>query len=342
MNMLTESSNIDVEPLYEITQGSEKNLLLFTAVDLGIFDCIETAKTAETIAGELKTDLKLTVKFLNSLVAIGLLAKQNCLYCNTSLASAYLVKGSPFYQGNLLSLMKKGRQQRWSKLGDCLRAGLAVPEEKPKRVFDRGFTLAMAEGAMRGGLQETLKIVSSLPEFSNATKLLDLGGGHGLYSIGFCQINPKLQSFVFDLPPVLEVTREFIARYQMQKKVHTIAGDFTTDDWGEGYDIIFASDALYKPKELLIPVLQKVKDTLNEGGIFITKQWTINKERTGPVTTVLWDLMVSLQNSFPFYTYNDEEFVSILEEAGFSRIEVFDTSTASKPSRIIVSRKELK
>jgi len=340
MKLLTDIPGTDAEPLYEIMQGSEKCLLLFTAVELGVFNCLETPKTAETTAGELKTDLKLTVKFLNSLVAIGLLTKQNCLYCNTFLASAYLVRKSPFYQGNLLSLMKKGRQQRWSKLGDCLREGLTVPDEKQEKVFDRGFTLAMAEGAMRGGLQEALKIVSSLPEFPNATKLLDLGGGHGLYGIGFCQINPKLQSFVFDMPAVLEITREFIAKYQMQDRVHAIEGDFTRDDWGGSYDIILASDALYKPKELLLPVLQKVKDSLNEGGIFITKQWTINKERTGPVTTVLWDLMVSLQNSFPFYTYNDKEFVSILEEAGFSRIEVFDTSTASKPSCIIVSRKE--
>ena len=342
MRLLTDIPGTEAEPLYEITQGSEKCLLLFTAVDLGVFDCVETAKTAETIAGELKTDLKLTTKFLNSLVAIRLLTKQDCLYCNTSLASAYLVKESSFYQGNLLGLMKKTRRQRWSKLGDSLRAALTVPEEKPERVFDRGFTLAMAEGAMRGGLQDTLKTVSSLPEFSNAARLLDLGGGHGLYGIGFCQINPKLQSFVFDMPAVLEITHEFITKYQMQDRVHTIAGDLTKDDWGEGFDIIFASDALYKPKELLIPVLQKVKDTLNEGGIFITKQWTINKEKTGPVTTVLWDLMVSLSNNFPFYTYNDEEFISILKEAGFSRIEVFDTSTASKPSRIIISRKEVR
>lgn len=193
---------------------------------------------------------------------------------------------------------------------------------------------------MRGGLHSTLEIVSSLPEFVKATKLLDLGGGHGLYAIAFCQANPKLESVIFDLSAVIEVAREFIARYEMQDCVHTLAGDFSKDSWGNSYDIIFASDALYKPRDLLLPILGKIKDTLNEGGLFITKQWTINEQRTAPVTTVLWDLMVSLSNNFPFYTYNDDEFTNVLKEAGFRRIEVFDISTPAKPSHIIVSRKE--
>lgn len=340
MKPLPKFPDVDPEPLYELTQGLEKCLLLFTAMDLGAFDCLEIPKTAQQLSAELKTEPRLTAKFLNSLVAIGLLKKQEPFYINSPVAANYLVKDSPFYQGNLLNLIKKNWQQRWSKLGDCLKEGPAQPGKKPDDVFNQSFILAMAEGAMRGGLQSTLQVVSSLPEFSNATKLLDLGGGHGLYPISFCQINLKLESYIFDLPPVTEVASEFIARYQMQDRVRTLAGDFTTDDWGNSYDIIFASDALYKPKEVLVPILEKIKATLNKGGLFISKQWTMNKQRTAPVTTVLWDLMVSVSSNFAFYTYNDEEFTDVLKDIGFEKIEVFDISTPSKPSCIIVGRKE--
>lgn len=339
MKLILGKNNVDIEPLYEITQGLEKCLLLFTAMDFGIFDCLKIPKSAEEVSSELKTDLKLTLKFLNSLVAIGLLIKKELLYSNSSLATTYLVKDGPFYQGNLLNLMKKTRHERWLRLDQALKKGPVQSEKKLEGVFDKGFILAMAEGAMRGSLHSTLEIVFSLPEFKNAARLLDLGGGHGLYAIAFSQANPKLQSFIFDLPPVIEVAREFIARYEMNDRVHTLAGDFIKDDWDTKFDIIFASDALYKPKELLFPILQKIKSSLNKGGLFIAKQWIIDKERTTPITTVLWDLMVSLLGNLPFYTYTNEEFIELLKEMGFKGVKLFDISTPSKPSRIVVARK---
>lgn len=340
MKAIQKTPNIDIEPLYEITQGLEKGLLLFTAVESGVFDCLKKPKTVEEVFRDLKMNSKLTAKFLNSLVAIGLLTKKDSHYNNTLLSATYLVKDSPFYQGNLLNLMEKTKSERWSRLGQVLKEGPIKPPRKPDEVFDKKFILAMAEGAMRGGLHSTLDIVSSLPEFANAAKLLDLGGGHGLYAIAFSQVNPNLKSVIFDLPPVIEVAKEFIDKHEMNGEVHTIHGDFTKDHWDNGYDIIFASDALYKPKELLFPILKKIKETLNEGGLFISKHWTIDKERTTPVTTVLWDLMVSLIGHMPFYTYTNEEFVDILKDVGFKKIKSFDISTPSKPSRIIVAKKE--
>jgi SAM-dependent methyltransferase len=340
MKPIPKIPNIDIEPLYEITQGLEKGYLFFTAMELGIFDHFEKSKTAREITDELNLDVDLTVKFLNSLVAVGLLAKEKSLYCNTTLVAAYLVKGKPFYQGSLLNLMKKTRHERWTSLSQFLKKMPIQPEKKVSAIFDRSFILAMAEGAMRGGLHSTIEIISSLPEFKDVRKFLDLGGGHGLYAIGICQVNSKLQGFVFDLPPVIEVAREYIDEYGMNDKVHTISGDLANDDWGADYDIIFASDSLYKPKGSILPVLKRIRDSLSQKGIFICKHWAMNEDRTTPTTTVLWDLTLSLMGNPAFYTYSNEEFSDILKEAGFSKIELFDISTPSKPSKIIVARKD--
>lgn len=340
MIKLPPSPQVDIDPLYEITQGLEKGLLLFTAMEYDIFTCLKTPKTAENISAELGIDSKFSIKFLNSLVAIGLLTKKDSLYCNTLLTATYLVKDEPFYQGNLLNLMKKTRQQRWKKLPLVLKSGSGQPNKKFEEAFDKGFILGMAEGALRGGLYDTIKALSQLSEFSKAQRILDLGGGHGLYAIAFAQMNPAIESFVFDLPPVIEVAKEFITKYQMENRVKTITGDFTKDDWGNNYDIIFASDVFYRVREVVLPVLQKIRNTLNKDGLFICKQWTIDETRTSPMTTVLWDLMVSMLGSPSFYTHTNEEFIRVLKEAGFKRIELIDISTPSKPSRIIMARKE--
>ena len=49
-----------------------------------------------------------------------------------------------------------------------------------------------------------INIISELPEFKEARKLLDLGGGHGLYAITFTKSNPNLGAYVFDFPDVVE------------------------------------------------------------------------------------------------------------------------------------------
>jgi hypothetical protein len=77
-----------------------------------------------------------------------------------------------------------------------------VPAHKHEHKYDRESIDWIARGTMLGRLQATLKIVSKLPEFLNAKRLIDLGGGHGLFGIGFAQENPQLEVVVFDQPGV--------------------------------------------------------------------------------------------------------------------------------------------
>jgi SAM-dependent methyltransferase len=338
MKQIPKLPTVDIEPLYEIAQGGEKFILLTTAMDLNVFEFYAEPATALEFIDKACTDRKLTEKFLNALVAAGLLTKENLIYGNTPLASTYLMKGKPFYQGNLLGLMSKTRQERWANLGRCLKEGPLQPDKDKKQIFDKSFIIAMAEGAMRGGLHRTVEIVSSLPEFAGSKKLLDLGGGHGLYAIAYSQANAELESVVFDLPPVMEATKAYIDEYEMQDKVRAISGDYTQDDWGNGYDIVFASDCLYKPREDLMPVLKKIWDSLNPGGIFISKHWMMDNDRTSPDTTVFFDLMVSLIGTFSGYTYSRKEAAEVFAAAGFS-VETIDISAPSKPSMIFVCRK---
>lgn len=338
MKPLPQLPNVDIEPLYETAQGGEKLTLLKTAIDFNVFEFFAKPATSREFIDKACTDATLTEKFLNALVATGLLSKNDATYGNTPLAFTYLMKDKPFYQGNLLGLMSRTRQERWANLGRCLKEGPLQPDKDKKQIFDKSFIIAMAEGAMRGGLHRTAKIVSCLPEFAGSKKLLDLGGGHGLYAIAFSQANPELESVVFDLPPVMEATKAYIDEYEMQDKVRAIGGDYTKDDWGNGYDIVFASDCLYKPREDLMPVLKKIRDSLNPGGIFISKHWMMDSDRTSPDTTVFFDLMVSLIGAFSGYIYSRQEAAEVFAAAGFS-VETIDISSPSKPSMIFVCRK---
>lgn len=329
---------IDIETFYQSTQGGEKLFLLKTAVDYKVFEFFQEPASANEFADTRQTDLRLTEKFLCALSAINLLTKADSTFCNTPLASNCFIEGKPFFQGNLVGLMLKTRQERWANLGRCLKEGPMQPQRDQKQTFDVNFTKAMAEGAMRGGLHRTVDTVTALPEFPAAKKLVDIGGAHGLYAMAFAQANPELRSIVFDLPQVIEATNDYIRSYEMQDRVTAIAGDYTTDDWGDNVDIVFASDCLYRGEEELIPVLRKIEASLNPGGLFISKHWMMNDGRTSPDTTVFFDLMIALAGNSTGYICTSQESMAMMESVGFE-VESFDVPTPSKPSVILVGRK---
>lgn len=171
---------------------------------------MEGDKTAEEISQSLGTDPSLMKKFLNVLVSLGLLSKTGDRYAKTQLSEIFLKKKSPFYQGNLINLVLKNYQE-WAKLGEALKGQITQESTSiSESSFDKKFILAMAEANMRGPLFKVTEAISGLPEFKNARRLLDLGGGHGLHAIALAQENPQLQGMVFDLPPVVESESLFL------------------------------------------------------------------------------------------------------------------------------------
>jgi SAM-dependent methyltransferase len=339
MKKIPDLPNVDIEPLFAITQGVEKYYLLKTAMEIGLFNFCDKPRSEEDVIGRFHTDPQLTTKFLKSLVSIGFLEVKEAMYGNSTLTQAYLVKEMPFYQGNLLRLIDRNSKERWGNLLECLTNGDRQQDKNKAPIFNADFTVAMAEGAMRGGLHKTVEIVSNLPEFNQAKRLLDLGGGHGLYSIAFCQGNPNLTAVIMDIPPVLEVTNKYVQEYGMTDKIHLIPGDFLVQPLEKGFDIVFCSDSLYRPREKLVPLLKKIHDSLSHGGLFISKHWLLNKEGYSPETTVLFDLTIAINGRFPMQVYTIEEAVELYESQGFIT-EIHDISTPSKPSWIIICRKE--
>ena len=224
-------------------------------------------------------------------------------------------------------------------LKEILRTGAKAPDPiERNNVFGRNFTYAMAQGALRGSLHRTVEAVSALPEFKGMKTLLDLGGGHGLYAIALCRLNPELCATIFDLPSVIETTKEYIVQFGMKKRIEISSGDFNRDDIGKGYDMILASDVLYRDREQLI--LQKIHKALNKNGLAILKHWTIDGNGgTTALTSALFDLGLSLRGG-DHTMYTTAEYAALLQDSGFSSVCIFDIGTPWSPSSIVVGTKQ--
>ncbi|MDI6776316.1 MAG: class I SAM-dependent methyltransferase [Syntrophales bacterium] len=328
------------EPINQIIRGYILTQVLSTAMRYGIFSRLDKPKSASILAEEISTEPAITEKLLEVLVSLDLISKADGGYVNTDLVRSFFVKDSIFYQGDLIDFVVDS-YPLWSQLDQALRDGHLrnSVKGKMKDTFDRRFIMASAEASIRGALQDIVEVIAGLSEFKDAKRLLDLGGGHGLYSIAFAQRNLSLQAVVFDLPPVLEISRRFIKDYEMEGRVSVMAGDYLNDDLGSGYDLIFISHSLfYQPREILETPLRKIYRALKEKGALVINHWVRQKDRNSLISS-LWDLRLTLLGS-PHYLYSKEEYLDLLRRCGFVEKDILHPTTSSSPAEIIVARKD--
>jgi predicted TPR repeat methyltransferase len=154
--------------------------------------------------------------------------------------------------------------------------------------------MMMANAERAGDAQTAVKIVSNLPEFSSFQKMLDLGGGPGIIGMAIVDSHPNMKGVVFDLPPVVKMAESFIREYKMTDRMSVLGGDFNKDFIGEGYDLIFSSNALQFAQDI-DTVTKKIYNGLNPNGVFVSIfGFGQTQEQTKPEDLVLSLLSMGL------------------------------------------------
>jgi len=326
--------------LRNIALGFEKGQIFLIALKLDVFTQLKEPKTAETLSKNLETHPEITRRFLDVLVALKLLSKREDLYSTATDVTPFLVEGEPCFAKYLKFSIEE--QEVWMKLEQSLKDGPSnIPADKHEHKYDRESIDWIARGTMLGRLQATLKIVSKRPEFLNAKRLIDLGGGHGLFGIGFAQENPQLEVVVFDQPGVTDITQEYINEYGMQDRVKIMTGDYTKDDIGSNYDIAFEACSFGGNAGESKSFYQRVCNALNDNGLFITQTFTINDDRTAPLSSLIWDLKEQMTGHSHMHIRTNSKLFNIFEKVGLAGERVIDMSESSTmPMRTIIAKKK--
>ena len=342
MKILLEKPKVDSTPLFRLLNHSLDGLrcyyTLISALKLNIFESLKTPKTLDRLSKEYGCDKKLLLIFCRVLCKLGLVLRDGEKYVASPLAKIYLTKNSPFSQKFYIEDTARN-VKLWMNLPKILRKGPV--SLKAERFFSERAVHIMAQHALCGELQKTVETVASLPEFMEARRLLDLGGGHGLYSIAFTKINPKLKAYVFDLPKVTEKTRRYIRMFKA-RRVYTISGNFFKDDFGDNYDIIFSS---YNPGGKKIGLISKIYGSLKRGGLYINKQIFPDKCSNNPLLDLEWNLWVfdGVEKGEKIYSFRGDvgmdEYLKHLEKAGFKILNVYSLPTSLEGGQMIVCKK---
>ncbi|MEW6108600.1 MAG: methyltransferase [Nitrospirota bacterium] len=283
--------------------------IILTANNFRIFDHLDgKGKTADAISKTISADSRATELLLNSLVAIGLLEKSKNLFRNSAVASRYLVRAKPGYQGNILSHYNT-LWDNWSGLDNVLKTGR--PNKKSHN--HESFILGMHDLASL----KVKKIINNI-NLTGVKRLLDLGGGPGTYSMAFAR--KKMDVTLFDFPDTLKISKRLIEEAGLGDKIRLLPGDFTKDNIGNSYDMVFISQIFhaYTADECL-SILGKSYASLNNGGHVVAQEFYLDEKRTLPMQGAVFSINM-LVNTPGGRTYTPGEMSAWMKKTGFSDI----------------------
>jgi SAM-dependent methyltransferase len=152
--------------------------------------------------------------------------------------------------------------------------------------------------------------------------ILDLGGGSGAYCIAAIQRYPHLKAIVMDFEPVTKIALEFIGQWGLEDKITTLAGDFTSDPFPQGPDVIIQASNLPQYDQTgLENVMRKGFEALVPGGEYHVVGETVSVEKDGELGPAMWGLHEALFGSLG-RAHSEKEVITYLQNAGFVNVEV--------------------
>jgi SAM-dependent methyltransferase len=330
--------NQSYEGLYNLLIAPIRSKLLLTGIELKVFNVLSEPKSHKDVAEAIGTHPSNTRVFLNGLAAMDLLQKKDGLYRNSPVAQAFLVENSPTYLGRLLTFMKPD-DQFLQNLPKLVKEGPPPPPEKSpfsEEALAKGVVI-MADFERAGYIQMGVKIVSRLPEFPSFRKMLDLGGGPGLIGMAIVDAHPKMKGVIFDIPPVVEETKNFIKEYGMETRMEVLGGDFNRDSVGGRYDLVWTSSALQFAVDI-DSVVKKVYDALNPGGVFVSVYpFGQTHEGTKPESTVLSLLSITLMGQEGRFDHGC--IADSMLRVGFKSVRSQNIDTFMGPMELDIARK---
>lgn len=320
---------------------SQHQLPAVTVADeLGVFAAtVDQAKAGDALADELGLDPFALGILLSMLAAMGLMTHRGGAWRATDIARTYVLKDSRFYWGPLLH-GARGPKEAHQIFAQALRRGtiedgtapvnnwesgqLGVERARDIAAFMHAHSLPASIGAARSGV------------FAQSRRLLDVGGGSGVFAVAVAQRHPELRASVMDLNAMCQAAKTYIDEGEVADRVDTLAVDMFREPWPTGYDTLFFSNIFHDWRpETCRELAAKALAVLPSGGRIVLHEQLMNDNLDGPLTTAAFSMLMLMGTRGKQYSL--PEFREILEGAGFTDVAAVDGSgyyslvTATKP-----------
>ena len=306
------------EEVVAVVRGFWPACVLLAAADLNVFTILKTKPmSAKAVADKLEADTRAISILLDALAAMALLSKQNKEYSLSSDIAQLLTEDS---NRSILPAIRHQANclRRWVQLPQVIRNG--QPAERILNIHSETEDLAAFTGAMDNFSTSVATDVISKLRNLNFCHLLDVGSASGTWTIEFLRAVPEAKATLFDLPEVILMAKEHIAKAGLTDQVEFVEGDFYTDDIPTGADFIWLSAIAHQnSRQQNQQLFSKLYTVLENGGKLVLRDVVMDESRTKPEGGALFaiNMLVATEGGG---TYTFDEFRMDLLNAGFANI----------------------
>ncbi|MBL7809089.1 MAG: hypothetical protein JNN28_14815 [Saprospiraceae bacterium] len=314
------SNDIIPHPFADASSSVGLGFALGSAVKLKIADALSTEhKSVPKIAAKAGVSELGCELVLDCLDALGYVTKKGHQFAFTKRGYQNLSPESPQNFRHFIlfcDYLYKG----YLNLDETIRQGKPAESAMLEKMTE--YEWELFSRAMIDISQTNVKeVAGKVPVRKSATKMLDLGGSHGLYSIELCKKHPQLKATIVDLPPVKKYADECIAKHSAGDKIGYLASDFMKDDLPKGNDIILGFNIIHglTPSENEY-LAAKAFESLNPGGCYVILDQIKGiggSSQLSKATTAYMALNLLHQAGGKTYTYAEAD--TIAKKAGFQK-----------------------
>jgi acetylserotonin N-methyltransferase len=243
------SPPVDDRQIWDIWLSFHNLPTMLAADEISLFDALADGPLA---LGDLARKCHVNARALgivNSLLcALGLLVRRDGRYGLTPVSRNYLVKTSNFYWGALLTGFRQsapsteqiiaalapdaqhlgGENAKGWEAGD-------IPLDRARQIaaFMHAHSCAAAIGAAQHAV------------FADVKRVLDVGGGSGVFPIAMAQRWKHLRGTILDLGTMCEAAMHYVLAGEVADRVDTVPVDMFREPWPTGYDALFFSNVFH-------------------------------------------------------------------------------------------------
>ncbi len=259
--------------------------IVLTAAELDLFTLLNGApSSAARLAAAARCDARALERLLDALAATGFVKKERDVFA-LSAKGSLLVAGR---SGTVLPMLLHFNElwSKWSRLTEVVRTGLPVEREAGDtgEANRRAFIGAMHAVSLRLSME-----MASAFDASRFNRLLDIGGGSGVYTIAFLKRNPAMTAVLFDVPQVTAMAAQFIEAEGLAGRVALVSGDFCVDELPSGCDLALLSAIIHQNDPARnVELYGKVFRALRPGDSLLIRDFVMDASHTRPAGGALF------------------------------------------------------
>ena len=319
--MLT-TATVSPRPLIELGTAFWASKTLLTAVEMGLFTELAAGPATEP---ELRARLRLHPRasrdFLDSLVSLGVLEREDGRYRNTPASDAYLDEGKRGYLGGWMRQASRRLFVAWGGLTDSLRSGKQHIGSDSQDYFQklysdldhrRAFIAAMDAITNQIGPE-----LSAHLDWSPFRTVLDVGGARGNLLAYLLADHPELHGTVFDMPELRPLFEEHTAAHGIADRTGFVVGDFFAEPLPEADVLIFGHILHDWDEAQRRELIRKAYQAVRPGGAVVVYDRMIDDDRRENSVCLLGCLNLLLVTPGGS-EYTVAQCRSWVEEAGFA------------------------